>query len=177
MVHARNRSYGCCAHNMGKCLCSIYLVKSPKLKKHVGHAYSAKWLEIFKNHLTRSFQLWSQMVYNWFFIPGITGSGNFSGQQTSSNFAENWTHNSTQQGEFKTGVCKPFCQNPSDGFRTYYYLWVSGSNYCWCQQFMNSFFAESLFIFKSNESTILLTSKMAYINNNVNLTPKNSSMF
>ena len=130
MLYARNPSCGRCARKMGKCLCSTYLVKFARLKTNVGHAYSAKRFEIFKNHLIRGSQLWSQMVYNWFLVPGFTGSGKISRQQPLSDLAENWSHNVTQHEKTKNGICKPFCQNPSVGFPKYYVFQVSGSHSC-----------------------------------------------
>ena len=157
MVYARKLSCGRCARNMGKCLCSTYLVKSSRLKPDVGHAYSAKWLQIFINHLTGVSQHWSKVVFNRFLATGFTGSGKFSGLQIWSNFAENWAHNSTHRKEVKNGIRKPFHQSSSFGFAKYYLLQVSNSNYCWSKQLLSLFFAESYFILNIWMTSKLLT--------------------
>ena len=57
-------------------------------------------------------------------------------------------------------LCKPFRQNPLDGFSLYYHFLVSGSKYCWYQQFMSSFLCESSLLIQIWWISHFLTSKL-----------------
>ena len=97
--------------------------------------------------------------------------------QNFSDFAEIWTHNTVQHEETENGICKPFCQNPSIGFTKYYYFLVSNSHYCWCKQFWSQLNGWFIRYEWWNLNQQKLSSKTAYINSNVNLIPKSSSIW
>ena len=57
-------------------------------------------------------------------------------------------------------LCKPFHQNPLNGFSLYYHFLVSGSKYCLYQQSMSSFLCESSLLIQIWWISHFLTSKL-----------------